>query len=103
MTKRLLPVFAVAALLLSACAGPSADEFRQRDSEGNTACIHFGSGYLDEGSLGRANMAKAAEHGAASSTELIRAAVSADASGVPVIPDKERFKSACEAQGMSFK
>lgn len=103
MMKLLLPVLAVAALLLSGCAGPSADEFRQRDSEGNTACIHFGSGYTEEGSLGRANMAKAAEHGATSSTELIRAAVSRDASGVPVILDKERFKSACEAQGMRFE
>ncbi|GAA3321763.1 hypothetical protein [Paeniglutamicibacter sulfureus] len=103
MGKSLLPALAVATLMLSACAGPSADEFRQRDVQGNTACIHFGSGYTDDGSVGRANMAKAAEHGAASSTESIRAAVSTDAAGVPVITDEESFKSACEAQGMRFK
>ncbi|MCV9993828.1 hypothetical protein OIU93_05875 [Paeniglutamicibacter sp. ZC-3] len=103
MGKSLLPALAVATLMLSACAGRSADEFRQRDVQGNTACIHFGSGYTDDGSVGRANMAKAAEHGAASSTESIRAAVSTDAAGVPVITDEESFKSACEAQGMRFK
>lgn len=48
-------------------------------------------------------MAKAAEHGAASSTESIRVAVSTDAAGVPVITDEESFKSACEAQGMRFR
>lgn len=103
MKKKIFPALAVAAVLLGACAGPSADEFRQRDPEGNTACIHFGSGNTDEGSVGRANMAKAAEHGATSSTELIRAAVSRDGSGMPVILDRELFKRACEAQGMRFK
>lgn len=103
MKKKIFPALAVAAVLLGACAGPSADEFRQRDPEGNTACIHFGSGYTDDGSVGSANMAKAAEHGAASSTESIRAAVSTDAAGVPVITDEESFKSACEAQGMRFR
>ena len=103
MKKKLLPALAVLTLMLGACGGPSADEFRQRDSQGNTACIHFGSGYLDDGNVGRTNMAKAAEHGAASSTESIRAAVSTADSGVPVIKDEESFKSACEAQGMRFK
>ncbi|WP_411730726.1 hypothetical protein [Paeniglutamicibacter sp.] len=103
MKNRLLPALAVATLMLGACAGPSVDEFRQRDVQGNTACIHFGSGYTDDGSVGRTNMAKAAEHGAASSTELIRAAVYTDGSSVPVIQDRELFKRACEAQGMSFK
>lgn len=103
MRRKLLPALAVATLMLGACAGPSADEFRQRDVQGNTACIHFGSGYTDDGNVGRANMAKAAEHGAASSTESIRAAVSTDAAGVPVITEEESFKSACEAQGMRFR
>ncbi|MFL4472556.1 hypothetical protein ACIPVK_00975 [Paeniglutamicibacter sp. MACA_103] len=103
MKKQFLPALAVATLMLGACGGPSADEFRQRDIQGNTACIHFGSGYRDEGNVGSTNMLKAAEHGAASSTNAIREAVSADASGRPVITDEESFKNACEAQGMSFK
>lgn len=101
--RKLLPVLAILGLPLSACAGSGADEFRQRDVQGNTACIHFGSGYTDNGSVGRTNMGKAAEHGAASSTESIRNAVAADAAGKPVITDLEAFKRACEAQGMSFK
>ena len=48
-------------------------------------------------------MGKAAEHGAASSTDAIRNAVATDAAGKPVITDLEAFKRACEAQGMSFK
>jgi hypothetical protein len=103
MKKKLVPALAVSVLMLGACAGPTADEFRQRDLEGNTACLHFGSGYRDDGSVGSTNMLKAAEHGAASSTNAIREAVSADASGRPVITDEESFKNACEAQGMSFK
>jgi hypothetical protein len=103
MKKKLVPALAAAALMLGACAGPTGDEFRQRDLDGNTACLHFGSGYMDDGSVGRANLAKAAEHGAASSTEIIRAAVSLNGSGTPVIEDRELFKSACEVQGMSFK
>ncbi|MFJ6417224.1 hypothetical protein [Paeniglutamicibacter sp. NPDC091659] len=101
--RKLLPVLAILGLALSACAGSGADEFRQRDVQGNTACIHFGSGYTDNGSVGRTNMDKAAEHGAASSTEAIRNAVAADVAGKPVITDLEAFKRACEAQGMSFK
>lgn len=101
--RRTLPVLFALGLLLSACGGPNADEFRQRDLQGNTACIHFASGYTDDGSVGATNLSKAAEHGAASSTEAIRHAVDSDASGVPVITDGETFKAACEAQGMTFK
>ena len=101
--RRILPVLFVLGLLLSACGGPSADEFRQRDVQGNTACIHFASGYTDNGSVGMTNLGKAAEHGAASSTEVIRNAVATDASGAPVITDMETFKAVCEAQGMTFK
>lgn len=101
--RKLLPVLVVLGLALSACSGPSADEFRQRDVQGNTACIHFGSGYTDDGSVGRTNMGKAAEHGAASSTDAIRNAVGSDADGKPLITDLDAFKKACEAQGLSFK
>lgn len=101
--RKLLPVLVILGLALTACSGPSTDEFRQRDVQGNTACIHFGSGYTDDGSVGRTNMGKAAEHGAASSTEAIRTAVAVGAAGKPVIFDLEAFKRACEAQGMSFK
>lgn len=101
--RKLFPVLAILGMAVTACAGPGADEFRQRDVQGNTACIHFGSGYTDNGSVGRTNMGKAAEHGAASSTEAIRNSVAAGATGKPVISDLEAFKRACEAQGMSFK
>lgn len=102
--RALLPGLAVLALTLAACGGPSADEFRQRDLQGNTACIHFASGYTDgDSATGRTNLGKAAEHGAASSTEAIRNAVSTDASGAPVISDMDAFKAVCEAQGMTFK
>lgn len=101
--RKLFPILAVLSLAMTACAGPSADEFRQRDVQGNTACIHFGSGYTDHGSVGRTNIAKAAEHGLASSTESIRNAVSTDSDGKPVITDQAAFKNACEQQGMSFK
>lgn len=96
-------MIAATALLLTSCGGPSADEFRQGDPQGNTACLHFGSGYKDEGNVGKTNMAKAAEHGAAASTERIRAAVSTGQAGIPVITDREAFKQACEAQGIKFK
>lgn len=101
--RRLLPVLAILGLTLSGCSEPSADEFRQRDLQGNTACIHFGSGYADSGNVGRTNMGKAAEHGAASSTDSIRNAVATDSAGKLVITDLEAFKWACESQGMSFK
>ncbi|MDO5742861.1 MAG: hypothetical protein Q4P23_00220 [Micrococcaceae bacterium] len=100
--KRVLPMVAAAALMLTACGGPSADEFRQDDSQGNTACLHFGSGYEDGGNVARTNMAKAAVHGAAASTDEIRVAVSVDQAGTPVITDREAFKQACEAQGFKF-
>lgn len=101
--RRSLPAVVVLGLLLSACGGPNADEFRQRDLQGNTACIHFASGSTDNGSVGTTNLGKAAEHGAASSTESIRQAVDTDASGAPVITDPKAFKAACEAQGMKFR
>lgn len=88
--------------MLTACAGPSADEFRQSDPQGNTACLHFGSGYEDGGNVGRTNLAKAAVHGEAATTDQIRAAVSTDQAGIPVITDREAFKQACEAQGFKF-
>lgn len=101
--RKLFPILVVIGLAMTACAGPSADEFRQRDIQGNTACLHFGSGYTDHGSVGRTNMAKAAEHGLASSTKSIRNAVSTGGDGKPVITDQAAFKKACEQQGMSFK
>lgn len=101
--KKFLPVLTVATLMLTSCGGPSADELRRNDPQGNAACVHFGSGYADEGNLGRTNMAKAAEHGATSVTDQIRSAVSKDGSGKAVITDKEAFKKACEAQGIKFK
>ena len=101
--RKLLPVMAILGLALSSCAASNTDEFRKRDLQGDTACIHFGSGFTDSGSVGRTNMVKAAEHGAASATEVIRSAVATDAAGKPVIIDLEAFKRACEAQGMSFK
>lgn len=101
--RTIFPAVAVLALTLTACGGSSADEFRQRDIQGNTACIHFGSGYADSGNVGTTNMGKAAEHGAASSTEALRNVVSKDASGTPVIPDIAAFKAVCESQGISFK
>ncbi len=101
--KKLLPVLAAATLMLTACSGPSAEEFRTNDAQGNTACIHFGSGYGDTGNLGATNMAKAAEHGAQAATEQIRAAVDTDAAGSAVITNKEAFKKACESQGIKFK
>ncbi|MGL3804788.1 hypothetical protein ACSYDW_01685 [Paeniglutamicibacter sp. R2-26] len=101
--RKVIPALVVLGLTLSACAGPSADEFRQSDVQGNTACIHFGSGDADGGNVGRTNLAKAAEHGASSKTEAIRNAVDTDEAGRPVINDPAEFKRACEAQGMSFK
>lgn len=100
--KKLLPVLAVATMMLAACSGPSAEDFRLNDQQGNIACIHFGSGYADPGTLGATNMKKAAEHGSKSSAEQIRSAVDTDAAGVPVITDKDAFKKACESQGIKF-
>lgn len=101
--RKLFPILALLSLAMTACAGPNADEFRQRDVQGNTACIHFGSGYTDDGSVGRTNLTKAAEHGLASSTESIRNAVSTDSNAKPVITDQAAFRKACQQQGMSFK
>ena len=101
--RKMIPAVVALGMILSACTGPSADEFRQHDVQGNTACIHFGSGDADGGNVGRTNMIKAAEHGASSATEAIRNAVDTDEAGRPVITDPAEFKRACEAQGMSFK
>lgn len=101
--KRVMPALAVLALGLSACGGPSLEDFRQDDPDGNTACIHFVSGYTDDGAAGRTNLVKAADHGSRSTTAAIRNAVSTDESGTHSIIDKESFKKACNAQGMNIK
>ena len=58
---------------------------------------------VDPEGMGATNMAKAAEHGSAASTDSIRTAVSTDASGQPVITDDEAFAAACEQQGFDFE
>lgn len=101
--KKILPILIILAVSLSACAGPSLADFRQNDPEGNTACIHFGGGLEAGGEQGLTNLKKAAEHGAAASTEQIRQAVNTDESGLPQITDQAAFKKACEQQGFEFK
>ncbi|GGJ59531.1 hypothetical protein GCM10007173_17980 [Glutamicibacter ardleyensis] len=78
-------------------------DFRQQDPDGNSACIHFGGAIATTGEQGRTNLTKAAEHGAAATTEQIRQAVSTDESGSPQISDQAAFKKACEKQGFEFK
>lgn len=101
--KKILPLLAVLALVLSSCTGPSIDELREQDPEGYTACIHFGGGLISPEGAGALNMKKAAEHGAAASTTEISAAVATDESGAPKITDLEAFQKACEAQGFDFE
>ncbi|HAY44560.1 MAG TPA: hypothetical protein DCY59_14005 [Micrococcaceae bacterium] len=103
VVKKILPLLLVLGLSLSACARPSLADFRQQDPDGNTACIHFGGAIAATGEQGRTNLGKAAEHGAAATTEAIRQAVSVDESGSPQISDQQAFTKACEKQGFEFK
>lgn len=103
MVKKILPLLLVLGLSLSACGGPSLADFRQQDPDGNTACIHFGGAIATTGEQGLTNLKKAAEHGAAATTEQIRQTVSVDESGSPQISDQAAFKKACEKQGFEFK
>lgn len=101
--RKLALVPAILALTLTGCGGPPAGDLRQKDPEGDTACIHLGGGLSAGGELGETNMRTAAAHAAKASTELIRQAASVDASGTAQIPDVEAFKKACESEGFEFK
>lgn len=100
--KKTLPILAIIALSLSACAGPNPDDLRQSDPDGHTACMHYGGSLTAPGDMGATNKKKAAEHGSTASTAAIREAVSTTTDGQPEITDAEAFAQACEAQGFDF-
>lgn len=100
--RKILPVVAALALLLTAC-GPSQVDFRKADLKGESACVHFGPEGTDGGSpVAALNRQKAAEHAAQASTEAIRALVETDASGKPVINDAKAFRAACKKAGQDY-
>ncbi|WP_313811063.1 hypothetical protein [Glutamicibacter sp.] len=100
--KKILPIFMVMGLALTACAGPNPDDLRQSDPNGHTACMHYGGSLTAPGDLGATNLKKAAESGSQASTEAIRNAVSTDAQSQPEITDSQAFAKACESQGFDF-